>query len=122
MLNRGAWPERSSAQTSVACQINSLFQTVHSANSVRFLLSRKFSPRVPPEPLAQEASADVALDLGDEDSEPKQLKLPQYPLDQSFSKCGPQVPRSGPRWPQVNYCDISNIQLRTKRTQSVEEA
>ena len=28
-----------------------LFQTVHSANSVRFLLSRKFSPRVPPEPL-----------------------------------------------------------------------
>src|SRR4029434_6113743 len=34
--------------TSESC--NSV-QTVHSANSVRFLLSRKCSPRVPPEPL-----------------------------------------------------------------------
>src|SRR4029434_633954 len=46
-------------------------------------------------------------------------------LSQSFSKCGPRttggppVPRNGPRRPKVNYCDISNIQLRTKRTQSV---
>src|SRR4029434_11059888 len=27
--------------------------------------------------------------------------------------------KCGPRRPQVNYCDISNIQLRTKRTQPV---
>ena len=26
-------------------------------------------------------------------------------------------PRSGPRRPQVNYCDISNMQLRTKKKQ-----
>ena len=50
-----------------------------------------------------------------------------HPLEQSFSKCGPrttggpQVPRSGPRRPKVNYCDISNIQLRTKRTPSLHE-
>src|SRR4029434_4790134 len=47
-----------------------------------------------------------------------------YDLHQSFSKCGPRttgvppVPRNGPRWQKVNYCEISNIQLRTKRTQS----
>src|SRR4029434_11283175 len=46
-------------------------------------------------------------------------------LEQSFSKCGPwttggpPVPRNGPRRQKVNYCDISNIHLRTKRTQSV---
>ena len=49
-----------------------------------------------------------------------------YTLQQSFSKCGPRttggppVPRNGPRRAKLNYCDISNIQLRTKRTQSVE--
>src|SRR4029434_8523374 len=31
--------------------MHKMFQTVHSANSVRFLLSRNFFPRVPPEPL-----------------------------------------------------------------------
>src|SRR4029434_9855072 len=39
------------AQKDFRLKVAILFQTVHSANSVRFLLSRKFSPRVPPEPL-----------------------------------------------------------------------
>ena len=34
----------------------------------------------------------------------------------NMMKCGPPVARNGPK---VNYCDISNIQLRTKRTQPV---